>query len=152
MVSHNACHRHSHPERDNPKTNYTFWTYTKIIQITLTENKQLEKFFYPPPPTQTEKKYPKKGTTFFRFSNISLSLVTFWWQKIIFFVTKKWLNSAVKISKNEKSCPLFGVFFSVWGDKKKSNFSNYTCRNFCIISARCSNSWREYFSSLQHIL
>ena len=41
--------------------------------------------------------------------------------KKMFFVTKKWLNSAaaVKISKNKKSPPLFWVFFSVRGGHKK---------------------------------
>ena len=64
-------------------------------------------FFYPPPPP----KQNKKRDHFFRFSKFSLqSSVTFWWQKKHFFVTKKWLNSAVKISKNEKSGPLFGVY------------------------------------------
>ena len=67
------------------------------------------KFFFISP---NWKNYPKKGTTFFVFRNFHLqSLVIFWWKKNFFFFIKKWLNSAVKISKNEKSCPLFGVFF-----------------------------------------
>ena len=70
-------------------------------------------FLSPPTPPQTENKYPKKGRELFSFLEIftaefSHFLVT----KTKFFCHKKWLNSAVKISKNEKSSPLF------WGGIK----------------------------------
>ena len=66
----------------------------------------MEFFLSPPPPNR--KKYPKKGTTFSIFEIFTVGFNHF-------FITKKWLNSAAKISKNEKSGPLFGDFFLFGG-------------------------------------
>ena len=65
------------------------------------------------PPKQTTK-IPKKEEELFSFFKIFTAEFSQFFddKKNIFFVTKKWLNSAVKISKNEKSGP---PFFSIWG-------------------------------------
>ena len=66
-------------------------------------------FFYSLP--KRKKNTPKSGQLFSFFEIFTAEFSHFFVTKKYFFVTKKWLNSAVKISKNEKSCPLFGVFF-----------------------------------------
>ena len=98
-------------------------------------------FFIPPNWT----KIPQKGDNFFRFSKFSLqSLVTFWWQKKCFFVTKK-----LKILKNEKSCTLFGVFFSsLGGGDNKNKFQymprSYTSREiYLFLSINYFNNWTK---------
>ena len=78
---------------------------------------------------QTEKKYPKRGELFSFFEIFTAEFGHFLVRKNSFFVTKKWLNSAVKISKNEKSSPFSWVFFSGWRHKK-----NFPC---ALLGAPC---------------
>ena len=84
-----------------------------------------EMFFLSPPPPQTEKKNtPKRGQlfSFFEIFTAAAEFTHFFVTKKMFFVIKKWLNSAVRISKNELS-PFWGILFQFGGgggDKKKT--------------------------------
>ena len=66
-------------------------------------------FFYPLP--KRARNTPKRGELFSFFEFFTAEFNHFLVTKKMFFVTKKWLKFAVKISKNEKSSLLFGVFF-----------------------------------------
>ena len=61
--------------------------------------------------SKRKKNTPKRGQLFSFFEIFTADFSHFLVTKKMFFVTKKRLNSAVEISKNEKSCPLFGAFF-----------------------------------------
>ena len=72
-------------------------------------------------PPNRKKNTQKKGELFSFFEIFTGEFSHFLVTKKVFLFTKKWLNSAVKISKNEKSSPFFWVFFFLFGGIKKKN-------------------------------
>ena len=81
-----------------------------------TEKTEQKEFFCVP---QQKKNTQNKGELFSFFEIFTTKFSHFLVTKKLFFATKKWLNSAVKILKNEKSSPFFWVFFCGGGHKIK---------------------------------
>ena len=86
---------------------------------------------------QTKENTPKIRGDLFSFFEIFTAefLKSLFGDKKTFFVTKKWLNSAVKISKKwTKFSPFWGIFLSVWGTIKNKFLFVYTTVLFWFIN------------------
>ena len=62
--------------------------------------------------------------SFFLFQLFKIFIITNFWEKMLKFVTKKWLNSAAKTTTKlkKKNAPFFLVIFSFKGGDKKKHF------------------------------
>jgi hypothetical protein len=75
------------------------------------QEEHMENVFY-----ASTRKIPKKRENFFHFSKFSLqSLVTFWWQKIVFSHRKVTKLCSENFEKWKKLSPFWGIFFCLGG-------------------------------------